>query len=178
MSEEKLIYKGHDIPIGWFKKTYRDIMLERSNIVDEEALINTVQIQIDRDKRFIDRLERTRANSGFRLTFYANERKLFPTEFSMKVEDRTAEKIVSKIARHFKFKIFRIGFRGNKGSGHAWYDEITLSHNPSIAVICHELAHSHNKQKYGNMYHNKKLLRTMTRFIEYCRKMNYWKVEL
>ena len=173
MSEEILVYKGQNIHAAWFRKTYSQLMLEANGKVDQEALENTVQMQIDRRKCEIDRRERRHINNGFRLTFYVKERKLFPTEFTMKVDDEKTRMIIAKITRHFKFKVLTVRFWGKRNNGRAWTYEICLSHNPAVAVICHELAHSHNQQKYANMHHNKKLLRTMTRFIEFCRRKGF-----
>jgi len=111
------------------------------------------------------------------IKFYDKEREEFPLEAELTVSDKDCVKICKKIARHFKFHLGEIRFYGRNGYHNCEaYDDgsIRFVHNPSILHICHELAHIHNLQKYGNWRHNKKLLRTIKRFVNYCRKKNYW----
>jgi len=108
------------------------------------------------------------------LKFYQKERQRFLKAFNHKVTDEQARKIIKKLVRHFKIPLVLIDFRGHHGGGHAHSNIISVSHNPAIGVLCHELAHVFNKAKYGNWKHNKKLMRTIGTFIKYCEKKNYW----
>jgi len=114
----------------------------------------------------------------YRLKFYEKERQEFPDEFDMKISQSEATKITKKLARHFKFTAPSILFKYNsedqglaKLSG--WV--MNLSKSPNLLLLLHELAHFHNYEKKLNYNHNKKLMRTIRRFVRYCRKKNYWR---
>ena len=116
------------------------------------------------------------------LKFYQKERKLFSEESVMKVSDEVAEIIFRKLERHFidsRRYPFRLRFYGNGGGACGMWG-IRLPHNPTILLICHELAHRIHRLKYGSTkrHHTKKLMRIIKRLITYCRKKNYWKEEI
>lgn len=114
------------------------------------------------------------------LKFYEKERQQYPEAFTHKVSDEGAKIIVKKLKRHFKIiRLYGLRFYGNSGSGSAYPNGyIRLSHNPSVGMICHEVAHLFNKRKYGNWNHNKKLMRTIKRMVNYCKRKNYWQEEI
>ena len=116
------------------------------------------------------------------LKFYDKERKLFPEENVMCVSDEVTEIIFRKLERHFvdsRRYSFGLRFYGN-GGGVCGTWGIRLPHNPSILLICHELAHRIYRLKYGSTerHHTKKLIRIIKRLVTYCRKKNYWKEEV
>ena len=125
--------------------------------------------------RYVWRERRLRKYNGYHLKFYFVEKQLFREEYDIKVTDKEAVKICKKLARHFKFYISKIRFYGYKRGFVNAYGIIRLPHNPSIGIICHECAHLLEYEKYHNFRHNKKLLNIMKRFINYCRKKNYWR---
>jgi len=102
---------------------------------------------------------------------------MFPEAFQRTVTDYQALLIVHKLARHFKIGKFRVWFYGSRGNGSSYGWGIRLSHNSSVGLICHEVAHEYNGRKYGDSAHNKKLLHTLKRLISYCQKQNYWQHE-
>lgn len=108
------------------------------------------------------------------LKFYIKERKEFQTESNIKVQNNQAKKIAKKIARHFKIQLNGISFKKGKKSFAYANNTIKLVDNPSILIICHELAHLLEYQKKRSMRHNKALMKTISRLIKYCRKKNYW----
>lgn len=113
------------------------------------------------------------------LKFYQKEHKLFPEQSKMFVSDKDAIKISKKLCRHFKFRLhqyYGVSFYGNmkNNNGHAYRWRIKIPHNCSILLLIHELAHCHNFQKYHNGHHTKRLMTTIKRMINYCKKMNYW----
>lgn len=97
------------------------------------------------------------------------------------MRDSEAERITNKIARHFKLGKFRVYFYGNSGSARIWsYGKMRLSHNPSLATICHELCHPlcYKRYKKRIRHGTKKWNYQLNRLIEYCRKKNFWKEEI
>lgn len=113
------------------------------------------------------------------LKFYAEERKRFPEAFQRKVADKHVQLIVNKLVRHFKISNHTVGvdFYGNR-AGHAYYRYLTLPHNPSFGLICHELAHILHMRKHGKSRHNKKLMQIIKRLVNYCKKKGYWQAEI
>jgi len=105
-------------------------------------------------------------------------------EHKKKVCDSEAERIVKKIARHFKLGRYQINFHGYKDSGRIWGrgygGTVTLSHNPSFALICHELCHSlcYKRYKKHISHGSKKFEYQLQRLINYCRKKNFWQDEI
>jgi len=108
------------------------------------------------------------------LKFYQDEHKEFETEFKFKVSNEHAKKIVRKLSLHFEFRVNSIRFYGNRQSGTAYPYAIRLSNNPNISLICHECAHLYNRQKTGDWGHNKKLMKTIRKFVRYSCKKGYW----
>jgi len=113
------------------------------------------------------------------LKFYGVERERFTDEFAMYVSQGDVLRITRKLSRHFKFRCPVVNFRYNDddhGLAKAGGWAVNLSKSPTLGLLLHELAHLHNYEKYsGNWGHNKKLMRTISRFAKYCRKKNYWK---
>jgi hypothetical protein len=111
------------------------------------------------------------------LKFYAKEMKMYEKEYGMKVSDKQAELIIRKLSRHFKISRPRVRFYGTRQSGmsyNGWSNSIRISHNPSVALVIHELAHTYNSQRHINHYHNRFLMRTIKKFHNYCSQFNYW----
>lgn len=106
------------------------------------------------------------------LKFYRKETEMFPEAFNIKVSDHEAELIVRKLLRHFgrkgRYSKVKIRFWGHRGSGGNGWFGIRLSHDPSIGLICHEVAHDFHSK------HDKILLRYIKRMIAYCEKNSYW----
>lgn len=105
----------------------------------------------------------------------------YQEEHKRKIENRDAQFIVNKIARHFKLGKFRIYFYGYSDSGSIWYGgRIRLSNNPSFALICHELCHPLCKKRYKRRirHGSKKWNYQLSRIVEYCKKQNFWENDL
>jgi hypothetical protein len=145
------------------------------SIRTNEQLQQEINEKLNTDRKQIKRFEQKQAWQGWNKKYYFEEYQRFSVEKQIKIEDHTAELIARKIVRHFKFTLNKVKFYGN-GGGHAsyWHDSVTLPHNPSVVMIAHELAHLHNKEKYNNGKHNKRLAATVKRFIAYGHKMKYW----
>jgi len=170
---EVIEYRGEKIPVGWYREQYAGFKNEDgSPYFTPEKLEVEVQKKVLQRKKDIGRFTGARfdKNQGYRLTFYLREHQLFPKAFETKIEDHQATLIVRKLLRHFgkKYaaKSLRVRFRGNKQSGAVGWG-IRLSHNPSIGLICHEVAHIFHRR------HDKKLMRVMGRMIAYCEKKGY-----
>jgi len=109
---------------------------------------------------------------GFGLSFYHNERITFKDAFELKLSDEEAKKFVKKLTRHFKLNCQSIRFYGNSGSGMCtWRGDLRLSHNPSVGLVCHEIAHLAHRR------HDKKLMRWIKKLCNYSKKMKYWRKE-
>ena len=110
------------------------------------------------------------------MKFYATEREEFQTENNAHFEDTQAELICRKISRHYKIKLRAVTFRNLKCSaGLAHIDHtITFQHEPSLMVICHELAHVYQWSVNRETRHSKKLLRIMRKMLKFAKKKNYW----
>lgn len=104
------------------------------------------------------------------LKYYYKEATKFSTATNIKLEHVFAVKIAKKIARHFKVKM-DVEKRPSRNTGHAWYYDIQLPKQSSLLMICHEVAHLFEQQKRSNRGHNKKLMSTVKRMVQYALKM-------
>jgi len=100
-----------------------------------------------------------------------------------KVSTEHAEKIIRKVARHFKLGKISAKFRGQVDRGRAQnlWKIIKMSWSPSLLVIAHELNHFLIWKRYPNKHVNhgsKKWLRSLKRIIDYCEKKDWWKDEM
>jgi hypothetical protein len=107
----------------------------------------------------------------------------YQEEHKKKVSDEDAEFIVKKIARHFKLGNYSIRFHGYYDSGqiqYGWNKEVRLSHNPSFALIMHELNHPlcHKRYKKQIAHGCRKWQYQLRRIVDYCKKKNFWEQEL
>lgn len=174
MAEEIIMWRGEKIPVGWYKEQYQAFKkADGTPYFTVEELEKQVQRRVLDRKRNIGRITGARfeKHSGFRLAFYEKEHKVFSEAYSIHVIDESAVKIVRKLLRHFgkgnlakevKVRFWGTGDGGSNGFG-LWF-----SHNPSIGLICHEVAH------YFEEHHNKKLMRWMKKLTNYCKRKNYW----
>lgn len=114
------------------------------------------------------------------LKFYETEQKVFNEEYHIFVTDTNAMIITKKLCRHFKFPVPVIKFFGIKQRGAAckYIKKIRVPHNTSVGLLCHELAHKYNRFKYNDSKHSKRLMRTITRFLKYCKSKDYWVMNL
>lgn len=97
-----------------------------------------------------------------RLAYYLKEQVAFEKEYENKLSDGEAEMVFGKLARKYKLSQ-RLEFFGNRQSGSCSPARIRLSHNPSIAILSHEVAHAIQyvkfKKKYGYVFGNPNLKR-------------------
>jgi hypothetical protein len=116
--------------------------------------------------------------------WHDKETKQYPQEHDKKISDADAEFIVKKIARHFKLGNYSIRFHGHLDSGRIWYGglnkEVCLSHNPSFALITHELTHPlcHKRYKKQIAHGCRKWQYQLSRIVDYCKKKNFWEQDL
>jgi len=109
------------------------------------------------------------------LKFYQNERKIFSPYFDMEINEQAATIVINKLKKHFNFNVFKVSFTAYKnGTAYPRQSSISLPPNMGLGFILHELAHLYNYQKYNNCHHNKKLMKTISRFFKYCIKLNFW----
>jgi len=125
------------------------------------------------------------------LKYYADERELFRKEREMKILDAEAVSIYEKLAGKYKLSQ-KLEFYGNRQSGSCSVFRIRLSHNPSIAILSHEVAHAIQykkfKKKYGyingnpnlkkHKWHTKKHSRIVRRICDYINKnIDQWRLQ-
>lgn len=109
------------------------------------------------------------------LKYYAHERRLFSTEYATQLDDEEAEYVFERLKGHYHFSQW-LEIGGRKCSGHcnAWM--IRVSHEPSVALIAHEVAHAIHKRKFGEKFHTKRHTRIMRRVCEYImRRLPEWR---
>ena len=112
---------------------------------------------------------------------YVIERANFRKYYDMSVTDTEAEIIVKKLVRHFTIEgPVNLKFRGSGDCGRATAYTMTLSHNPSIGVVVHEVGHTVNFRTGGGRIRHgtKKWFRLLTRIDNYGDKMGWWKDEI
>ena len=121
------------------------------------------------------------------IAYYAKERAAYPAAYSLKLTDEHAKKIVRKLCNHFIPKNHgfhlvgvELNFHGNRQNGRARLNgTITLSHTPSLGLICHEVGHlvdiATRKPSFRKRnWHTKHLMRIVGKLIAYCQKKNLW----
>jgi len=174
MTEEVIEYRGYNINVSQIRNQLQSFKNEDGTpYYTPIELDREVQQYVLKEKRLIGRMTGARyeKNEGYRLAFYMKERQLYPKAYEIKVNDNIAEILVKKLFRHF-YKIKaedckKIRFYGNRGSGSYGWWNIRLSHNPSIGLICHEVAHRKFKR------HTKKMMKFIGKLINYCIKKGY-----
>lgn len=178
--KEVIIYRGQEIDVGkiqnWLCSARNS---DGTPYYTSKEIEDNLQREILNSKIMIGRLlgsENRERYGSWRLAFYQKEYQLFPEAYSTKVSDKNAIKIVQKLLKHFgkkrMSKTIHVRFWGNRQSGSSSWNEIRLSHNPSVGLICHEVGHKFVSR------HSKKLMRFMKKAIRYCNKMNYWEMTL
>jgi hypothetical protein len=107
------------------------------------------------------------------LKFYDVEKERFSTAQNVTLEFPLAQRIVKKLARHFKVTNFSgVRKQTTRWCGHAYSDySISIPKKATLLLICHEVAHLYNKQYLGDWSHSKKLMRTLKRIVHYALKM-------
>ena len=118
------------------------------------------------------------------LIYYRDEKKEFQEEFKKELPSLEAVRIVvCKLQKHFKLGDVDLDFTSGRNHSHAsrWHITINVGQT-NFGVICHELAHVFQAQKLehesGDKWHTKKHKRIMKRMLAYCRKKNWFEVEL
>jgi len=111
---------------------------------------------------------------------YRKENGIYSDSYAQKVSDSHAQFIVSRLTRHFKLRT-AVRFWGAKQSGMAYSSGlIRLSHDPSVGLIAHELAHVMDAQRYRwkrkkkTRHASKRWLWLVGRIIRYGKKRNWW----
>lgn len=171
-TEEIIMYRGHKIDVSkirdWVSRCKNE---DGTPYYSPEEAERQVQREILDQKRVIGQLmgSLTREKyGGYSLRTYQREHQMFPEAFKTKVFDKDAVKIVRKLLRHFgkpeMAKNIKVSFWGNRQSGCSTWNEIRLSHNPSIGLITHEVTHKFRSR------HGKKFLKFMKKAINYCSK--------
>lgn len=94
------------------------------------------------------------------------------------ITDEEGLVLVKKLVRHWKLPNTEVIYNRNSDSGKAGYGSfrcvLWLSHNPSLFLICHEVAHLLCAKKYGSVNkHNRKFVRCMKTTTNYVRKKYY-----
>jgi len=109
-----------------------------------------------------------------RLKFYAMERELFKAETAFRLTDDCARKLLKQLCRHYHLKSITVDFPRRERNGNFWSEElcISLPHNASLELVCHEFAHylEQVNGKHKVKYHTKLFLSTLKKVIKYANK--------
>ena len=113
------------------------------------------------------------------LLFYRNEKEEFKEAFEKKLDYKEARIVYEKLKRHYNL-YGHLEFTDRIGAGKCWYGsgKIILRWQTNFGVLCHELAHLYEYQKYNKHRHGKRLRRIIKSMVNYCKKKNYWEDEL
>ena len=110
--------------------------------------------------------------------FYREEHVWLKEAFDYKLTNFAATIICNKISRKFKINCVIHKFRGNRQSGTAYYQHINVSHNPTLGLLIHEIAHIYNNQHDLRLAaHDYRLKESMIKIFDYCKLKNFWKNE-
>ena len=121
-----------------------------------------------------------------RLKYYEKEEDAYCKAYGFKLTDDLARLVVRKLCLHFMklheseicgcaLRNPKVKFFGHRQSGYASYrGRICLSHNPSLGLVCHEVAHLVHRYNSKSTRHTKKLMRTVGRLIDYALKKKLW----
>jgi len=109
---------------------------------------------------------------------YTWERSFYKDLNDKHIIDSEGLVLVKKLVRHWKLPNTEVIYNRNSDSGKARYGSfrsiLWLSHNPSLFLICHEVAHLLCAKKFGNNNkHNRKFVRCMKITTNYVRKKYY-----
>jgi hypothetical protein len=104
------------------------------------------------------------------LRYYLVERKEFDDEFNDHVSDEIATYFYKRLKAHYKFPQ-ELRFRGKKDRGYCNLIRVSIGHNPSIAVLAHEVAHAIQLKKAtrGKKWHGKWHKSIMKRVLKYIK---------
>jgi len=123
-----------------------------------------------------------------RLKFYTKGWDTHSKAFHTMIPEDKLPMIHKKICRHFwvhpngkrlKPYLWPVLVANRKRGGGTAYlqrNYIKVGKETSFGVLCHELAHIYNYKRWGKKAtkHNKKLAKTIKRFVDYCEKKDYW----
>lgn len=105
------------------------------------------------------------------------ERQHFSENNNLHVTNKHAILIAKKLAKHFKLYDRPINFYGHNDNARISTWRMTLSNNPSVHCVCHEICHAlcWKKFKGEDIRHGtKKWIRQLAIVENYCKKKNYW----
>jgi len=115
------------------------------------------------------------------LLYYRKEAEQFGDLTSNTLTDAEAVYAFKRLKAHYKLQ-HRLEFFGHRGGGHCGSFMVTLSHQPSVRVLAHEVAHAIQVKKgkpIGARWHTKKHRSIMNRVWKYITpRMPAWKAQV
>lgn len=100
------------------------------------------------------------------LKYYTREQQLFSAEYATKLDDEEATYVFERLRGHYHFSQW-LEIGGGRGSGHCNSWRIRVSHEPSIGLMAHEVAHAIHIRGDGEKFHTKRHTRIMRRVCKY-----------
>ena len=88
------------------------------------------------------------------LLYYFVERQRLNTEFEIKLTDEEADYVFQQMKNRLGFTQ-QLSFRGWQQAGCCRSYEIVVSHNPSVGLIAHEIAHARGKHRHNKSHARK-----------------------
>jgi len=116
------------------------------------------------------------------LLYYRKEAEQFGDLTSNTLTDDEARYAFKRLKAHYKLQN-HLELFGYRGGGNCGVFRIRLSHNPSLRVLCHELAHAIQWKKgwhtHGKKWHTKRHKSIMTRVWKYALpRLEGWKAQV
>lgn len=115
------------------------------------------------------------------LIYYRKEGEEFGSLEENKLTDAEAVYAFKRLRAHYKLQ-HRLEFFGHRGGGHCGSFTVTLSHQPSVRLLAHEVAHAIQVKKgklRGARWHTKKHRSIMNRVWKYITlRLDDWKKQV
>jgi len=98
-----------------------------------------------------------------------------------KLDRQEIEMVSTKLKRHYKIRFYLL-FNKRTGGCYNASGIIRLPPITELWILCHEVAHAIDHQKYQwhnkRRHHNKQFRRIEKRVLDYCLKKNCWQQEI
>lgn len=113
--------------------------------------------------------------TGEKLKFYYDEHRIFSEVYGMRIVGSAIKIMFKKLKRHYK--LHQSLYFGARKNGHFRGGYIVVPSSTCVGLLCHEVAHAIDAKKRSSK-HDRRLMRILTRVVNYCKTKNYWKEEI
>jgi membrane-anchored protein YejM (alkaline phosphatase superfamily) len=112
------------------------------------------------------------------LKYYEKERERFSKEYATKLNDNELKYAFERLKNHYHIDQELI-IRGQRGHGHCWRWRIVLSHESSVGMLAHEVAHAiqWNQKRANEKWHTKRHAAIMKQVSQYLMShIDNWRI--